>query len=80
SIDNGMTGIFDLGDTESKRGVISILFGGEPSIRLDDATEAERDQIILDQVAIALGEPARHPVEMVAAMPESPCSRQNGVS
>ncbi|MBE9069103.1 FAD-dependent oxidoreductase [Leptolyngbya cf. ectocarpi LEGE 11479] len=65
SIDNSMTGIFDLGDTESKRGVISILFGGEPSIPLDNVTEAERDQIILDQVAIALGEPARHPVEMV---------------
>lgn len=65
SLDNGMTGIFDLGDTDSKHGVISILFGGEPSLRLDDASEAERDQIILDQVAYALGEPGRHPVEMV---------------
>ena len=65
SLDNRMTGIFDLGDTDSKHGVISILFGGEPSIRLDDASEAERDQIILDQVAYALGELGRHPVEMV---------------
>ncbi|PZU95070.1 MAG: hypothetical protein DCE90_13310 [Pseudanabaena sp.] len=65
SLDNGMTGIFDLGDTESKHGVISILFGGEPSVRLDDASETERDQIILDQVVYALGELGRHPVEMV---------------
>lgn len=65
SLDNGMTGIFDLGDTESKHGAISILFGGEPSLQLEDVSVAERDQIILDQVASALGEPGRHPVEMV---------------
>ncbi len=65
SIDNSMTGIFDLGDTESQHGVITVLFGGETSIQLDDATEAERDQIILDQAAKALGEQARNPVQMV---------------
>ncbi|MGD1929543.1 MAG: flavin monoamine oxidase family protein [Leptolyngbyaceae cyanobacterium] len=65
SIDNSMTGIFDLGDTESQHGVITVLFGGETSIQLDDATETERDQIILDQAAKALGEQARNPVQMV---------------
>ena len=65
SIDNSMTGIFDLGDTESQRGVIAVLFGGEPSIPLDNATEAERDQIILDLAAKSLGEQARNPVQMV---------------
>ncbi|NEQ47190.1 MAG: NAD(P)-binding protein [Leptolyngbya sp. SIOISBB] len=65
SIDNRMTGIFDLGDTESQRGVITVLFGGETSIQLDDATEAERDQIILDLAAKSLGEAARKPVQMV---------------
>ncbi|MEL7315054.1 MAG: FAD-dependent oxidoreductase [Cyanobacteria bacterium J06635_15] len=65
SIDNSMTGIFDLGDTESKRGVITVLFGGETSIQLDNATEAERDQIILDLAAKSLGEQARNPVQMV---------------
>ena len=63
--DDSMTGIFDLGDIESKHGVITVLFGGESSIKLDDATEAERDQTILDQAANALGEQARNPVEMV---------------
>ena len=65
SLDNGMTGIFDLGDTESTHGVISILFGGEPSLQLDDVSDVERDRIILDQVACALGELGRHPIEMV---------------
>ncbi|MEM9148937.1 MAG: FAD-dependent oxidoreductase [Cyanobacteria bacterium P01_F01_bin.3] len=65
SIDNRMTGIFDLGDVESKRGVITVLFGGEPTMQLDDATETERDQIILDLAAKALGEKARNPVQMV---------------
>lgn len=63
--DDSMTGIFDLGDVESEHGAITVLFGGEASIKLDNATEAERDQIILDQAANALGEQARHPVEMV---------------
>ena len=62
--DDSMTGIFDLGDIESKHGVITVLFGGESSIKLDDATEAERDRIILDLAANALGERARNPVEM----------------
>ena len=65
SLDNSMTGIFDLGDVESKHGVITVLFGGEPSMKLDNATEAERDQIILDLAANALGEQARHPVDML---------------
>ena len=65
SLDNSMSGIFDLGDVESKHGVITVLFGGEPSIKLDNATETERDQIILDHAANALGERARNPVEMV---------------
>lgn len=63
--DDSMTGIFDLGDVESEHGVITVLFGGESSIKLDDATEAERDQIIIEQAAKALGEQARRPVEMV---------------
>ncbi|MEM9907741.1 MAG: FAD-dependent oxidoreductase [Cyanobacteria bacterium P01_D01_bin.44] len=63
--DDSMTGIFDLGDVESKHGVITVLFGGESSIKLDNATEADRDQIILDQAANALGEQARNPVQMV---------------
>lgn len=62
--DDSMTGIFDLGDIESKHGVITVLFGGESSIKLDDATEAERDRIVLDQVTNALGEQARNPVDM----------------
>ncbi|PSB37605.1 flavin monoamine oxidase family protein [Aphanothece minutissima] len=65
SLDNGMTGIFDLGDGDARHGAISILFGGEPSLRLEDVSVAERDRIILDQVASALGEQGRHPVEMV---------------
>ncbi|MEM9219831.1 MAG: FAD-dependent oxidoreductase [Cyanobacteria bacterium P01_F01_bin.150] len=65
SLDNGMNGSFDLGDTDSEHGVLAVLFGGEPSIKLDDTTEAERDQIILNQVAKALGEKAHNPVEMV---------------
>ncbi|MEO0375697.1 MAG: FAD-dependent oxidoreductase [Cyanobacteria bacterium P01_A01_bin.17] len=63
--DDSITGIFDLGDIESQHGAITVLFGGESSIKLDNATEAERDQIILDQAANALGEQARSPVEMV---------------
>lgn len=63
--DDSMTGIFDLGDAESQHGVITVLFGGESSIKLDNASEAERDQIILDQAANALGEQARNPVDMV---------------
>lgn len=62
--DDSMTGIFDLGDVESKHGVITVLFGGESSIKLDNATEVERDQIILDQAVKALGEQARNPVDM----------------
>ena len=65
SLDNGMTGIFDLGDGDARHGAIAILFGGEPSLRLEDVSVAERDRIILDQVAFALGEQGRHPVEMV---------------
>ncbi len=65
SLDNGMTGIFDLGDGDARHGAIAILFGGEPSLRLEDVSVAERDRIILDQVASALGEQGRHPVEMV---------------
>ncbi len=65
SLDNGMTGIFDLGDVDARHGAISILFGGEPSLQLEDVSVAERDRIILDQVAFALGEQGRHPVEMV---------------
>jgi monoamine oxidase len=60
-----MTGIFDLGDGDARHGAIAILFGGEPSLRLEDVSVAERDRIILDQVAFALGEQGRHPVEMV---------------
>lgn len=65
SLDNSMTGIFDLGDVESKHGVITLLFGGEPSMQLNNATEDERDQIILDLAAKSLGEQARNPVNMV---------------
>ncbi|MEM6452362.1 MAG: FAD-dependent oxidoreductase [Cyanobacteria bacterium P01_D01_bin.105] len=66
SLDGSMTGIFDLGDVDSKRGAITVLFGGEPAIKIDNAaTEAERDQIILDLAAKSLGEQARNPVHMV---------------
>lgn len=65
SFDDSMTGIFDLGDVESKHGVIAVLFGGESSIKLENATETEREQIVLDQAANALGEKARNPVDMV---------------
>ncbi|MGD1937544.1 MAG: flavin monoamine oxidase family protein [Cyanophyceae cyanobacterium] len=64
SIDNNLTGSYDLGDAASKHGVITVLFGGKPSIPLDSLTEADRDQFILDQVAKALGDQGRHPVEM----------------
>lgn len=65
SLDNSMTGIFDLGHVESKHGVIAVLFGGGSSIELDDATEVDRDRMILDRAANALGDRARNPVEMV---------------
>lgn len=65
SLDDSMNGSFDLGDVESEHGVLAAVFGGESAIKLDDATEAERNLIILDQIAKALGEQARNPVEMV---------------
>ena len=65
SSDDTITGIFELGDADSKRGVIAVLYGGESSIKIDNATEEERKKIILDQVAKALGEKGRQPVSIV---------------
>ena len=64
-LDDSLNGSFDLGDTESEHGVLAVVFGGESAHKLDAATDAERDQMIVERIVQALGEQARNPVGMV---------------
>lgn len=63
STDGSLTAAYDLGDENSRKGILITLFTGLPAYRLDSLTPSARKARIIELLTQALGPEARNPIE-----------------